>query len=80
MPCGGGRASERKARLADRPKLSEAEKIAKLEAQLAKRKALLATGSSTPAAQPLDDGKERTRIVNAAKAAATLVTKPAKRK
>ncbi len=39
---------ERKARLAARPKLTEAEKVAKLEAQLAKRKTALSAGS-TPA-------------------------------
>ena len=43
---------ERKARLAARPKLTEAEKITKLEAQLAKRKAALTTGSSAPTPTP----------------------------
>jgi hypothetical protein len=43
---------ERKARLANRPKLTEVEKIANLEAQLAKRKAALTTGSSTPTPTP----------------------------
>jgi uncharacterized protein YceK len=62
---------ERKARLAARPELTEAEKISTLEAQLAKRKAALTAGSSTPpAAQPLKAWKEQTRVVVTGKAAA----------
>ena len=75
-------AAERKIRLAALPKLTLEQKIARREQQLAKMKAQLTTGSTPPAdPQPLEAGKEQTRVVNAAKAAkAAKATVPAKRK